>query len=482
MGTYLILGLPLFAALLTLILRNRPRAALISGLIAVLLIWLMLLLIPLPASDLIAPATAETAAVESLAAILGRTFALTAVVRSLLLWLYPALALVFLLSWLEGETAAVISSALASISFLTAALLAQPPTLGALLLIPITISLLPVVNALSSAPPLLRPPASSGLQFLLFTALAIPPLLLVGWMVESGQGGQSSAQFGFLLASLMLLGGFPFTIWVTAVARHALLSALPLIFAIVQTGIILFLFSYLNTTPALARGQQYQEIMQWSAAATTLLAALLLFRAADWREIIGRLLLFDMGLLLLTLATPTATALQDALWLLAGRFVSLMLACSGLHLWQRQAAVESPDESGGYRLTWSFTLLVYGCCSLLGLPLTPGFSGRWLVLSQVATPWLTAVVFFALALAILALLRFLSTHTNGYAAGHSTNDADQTQMARIFTDVRGSMNHSDGEPHLTKWLVGVAIFIGLLLTLLPSFFGRYATHLNTLLQ
>ncbi len=270
----------------------------------------------------------------------------------------------------------------------------------------------------------------------------------------------------------MLLGGFPFAIWVTAVARHALLSALPLIFALIQSGILLFLFGYLNTTPVLARGQQYQEIMQWSAAATTILAALLLFRAADWREILGRLLLLDMGVLLLALAPPTATMLQNTLWLLAGRFVSLILACAGLMLWQRQAATD--NESGGRHLSWSFVLLSYGCLSLLGLPLTPGFSGRWLILSQLAPPWLTAVAFLALALAILALLRFFSTFIRSYA-----DDADGTQMTRIFTAWGASFNSSSS---LVKWLVGVAILIGLLLSILPSLLGRYATQLAAYLQ
>jgi NADH:ubiquinone oxidoreductase subunit 2 (subunit N) len=43
----------------------------------------------------------------------------------------------------------------------------------------------------------------------------------------------------------------------------------------------------------------------------------------------------------------------------------------------------------------------------LGLPLTPGFAGRWLILAQATagTPWLAAIIFLALAIATIALLR-----------------------------------------------------------------------------
>jgi formate hydrogenlyase subunit 3/multisubunit Na+/H+ antiporter MnhD subunit len=262
----------------------------------------------------------------------------------------------------------------------------------------------------------------------------------------------------------MLLGGFPFSVWVTAVTRQARLSALPLVLAIIQTGIVFFLFMFLNTAPVLGRGEPFRQLMQWSAAATTLLAALLLQRAADWREVIGHLVLLDMGLMLLTLAVPNPDTVQAAFWLLAGRFFSLMLACIGLSLWQRQGATGGfvVDANNGRLAPWPMGLLIYGCLSLLGLPLTPGFSGHWLVLTRTTSgaSWLAVVVFLALALAALALAR------------------------RAWASLPWllSPTEPDSESRRMKWLVGAAVFVALLLTFFPSFLGRYITQIANSLQ
>lgn len=465
----LILALPLLAALGAWSLRRWPRAVLLTGLATTLILWLLLFVMPVevgrpPPVAAAAVTTTESAATQVAPFLFGRVAELTPGVRSLLLWLYPALALVFLLAWLQQEATAVIPSTLGAMSFLSGAFLVEPTSLGIILLIGVAVMLLPVMNGRTST----QHPnaAAAGLRYLLFTTLAVPPLLLVNWLVESGQGAQSSALFGFLLASLMLLGGFPFSVWVTAVTRQAFLAALPLTLALIQTGIVIFLLTILNTAPPLGRGEPFQQLLQWSAAATALLAALLLQRAADWREVIGRLVLLDMGLLLLALAVPNPDTIQAALWLLAGRFASLLLACTGLSLWQRQGATGgfAPDPDNGRRAPWSIALLIYGCLSLLGLPLTPGFSGHWLVLTQATSatpiPWLTAAIFLALALAALALLRRI--------------------WASLSLSDRSSM--SDDEPRSVKWLVGAAMFVGLLMTFLPSLFGRYAIQIASSLQ
>jgi NADH:ubiquinone oxidoreductase subunit 2 (subunit N) len=444
MGATFVLGLPLLAALIASSLRRWPKAVFVTGLVTALLIWFWLLISSPEAGS---PGSIGPAAEATL--VFGSSLEMAPGVRLLFLWLYPALALVFLLAWLREETIALVPSSLATMSFLMTALFIRPSSLGTLLLVGLSVVLLPAIARHTHA-------VTAGLRFLLFTVLALPPLLLVHWMVGSGQGAQTSALFGFLLSSLLLLGGFPFMVWVTAVTRHALLSALPLILAIVQSGVVMFLFTLLNDAPALGRGGPFRELIQWSAAATTLLAALLLHRATEWRQIIGRLLLLDMGILLLTLISPNANAAQVALWLLAGRFVSLMMACIGLTLWQRQSSFTGPvpEPGSGRRAPWSAGLLVYGCLSLLGLPLTPGFSGRWLVLTQTTTtPWVTVVVFLALAIATIALLRVVWL----------TTTLDQT----------ATPSTSIGEQPGTRWLAGAAIGLALLITFFPHFLGQY---------
>jgi NADH:ubiquinone oxidoreductase subunit 2 (subunit N) len=54
-------------------------------------------------------------------------------------------------------------------------------------------------------------------------------------------------------------------------------------------------------------------------------------------------------------------------------------------------------------------LFIYGTMSLAGLPLTPGFAGRWGVITLVAaqSPWLAALLLLAAASSLFGLWRAL---------------------------------------------------------------------------
>jgi formate hydrogenlyase subunit 3/multisubunit Na+/H+ antiporter MnhD subunit len=111
--------------------------------------------------------------------------------------------------------------------------------------------------------------------------------------------------------------------------------------------------------------------------------------------------------------------------------------------------------------------LLYGCFSLLGLPLTPGFAAHWTALTSAlnGTPWLAAVVFLSLACASFALGRALQTL---FRSATSPSPIDPSLATRHLLPA---------ESAATRWLVAVAMLLALLFTLFPSLLQQYANQL-----
>ena len=108
----------------------------------------------------------------------------------------------------------------------------------------------------------------------------------------------------------------------------------------------------------------------------------------------GAALTLDAGWLSLAALSPGAGGLAIALAALIGRTLSLSLLALSL-AW----------PAGGATGRLRAALLLYGGLSLLGLPLTPGFAGRWAQLSLLGAGVWAAVAVAALAVAGWGLWR-----------------------------------------------------------------------------
>jgi formate hydrogenlyase subunit 3/multisubunit Na+/H+ antiporter MnhD subunit len=96
--------------------------------------------------------------------------------------------------------------------------------------------------------------------------------------------------------------------------------------------------------------------------------------------------------------------LSAALFALMLRFFSLLLCALGLHL----MSTPGRDES---RRSWAVILFAYGAFSLAGVPLTPGFAGRWAILDMAGavSTWLAAALLLFAVAGVAGLLRWLIT-------------------------------------------------------------------------
>ena len=434
---FLLLILPWVAAVAALAAGRWRRVAAAAGLVGVAA---LAALVGLAASLPGDPATT----------VFGRTLTLTPLARGLLLLVYLLVGGLLVLHWFRPVSPSFAASALAVQSPLAAALLIAPPGLAlALLVVALALLAIALTGGRSAA-------AGSAWRAFLLSVLGLLPLLWVAWAQAAGQASGAALPLGLLVATLLLLGGFPFHIALRGLARWSPPGALALALGPAQVVVVVLLFGLLDLAPAARGAAEFQTALRGSAVLSALLGAFLMARARTWRGALGGALLLDAGALTLAALATGAAGLAVALAALIGRTVSLLLLALGLSWPARDAG-----RAGRLRTA----LLLYGGLSLLGLPLTPGFAGRWAQLSLLgaAWPWAAAAVLAALGVAVWALWRvWLSVE--GDVAGVAA-EAGSHPVPQVV---------GRGEQIAALMLLGLAALLGLFPGLLTALAARLA--------
>lgn len=194
--------------------------------------------------------------IDSSLNILGRTLLIQPAEGSLLALIYGAVAL-----WFFGAEAAKSALRLVPLGFMITALMvasiAVEPFLYAALFIEIAILLaIPLLTSLY------RPPSKGIIRFLIYQTLAMPFILLAGWMlagVEASPGdlalaGQSASMLGLGFAFLLAI--FPLYTWVPMLAEETSPYSLSFLLWILPTITIIFGAGFLDRYSWLRSSEQ----------------------------------------------------------------------------------------------------------------------------------------------------------------------------------------------------------------------------------
>jgi formate hydrogenlyase subunit 3/multisubunit Na+/H+ antiporter MnhD subunit len=377
---------PSLAAAVALIIRQRRRATVIFGLAVLGLLTLLLWL-----------AGPNRLFADSTMAILGREVVLTPLTRSLFLFIYPAMGVLFVATWFRPGGRAIVPLGLAALAPPAGALMVSPAGVGTVLIVAAAAVLIPTLHGGRYEA------AAAAWRYFVLITVALAPILLT---ISPPPDGAVSWAIP-LLAALILLGGFPFHIWAGGLGRRAPHAALALALGLAQIVVVVMVLSFLDAAPAARNSVEFQAAVRWSAALTALIAAFEMWRAVDWRGLIAGALALDMGLLLAATLAPGAGGLLIALPALMSRFLSLLLITLAWGWPVGDAGGSEADPVRRWAGRLPTALLVYGCLSLIGLPLTPGFAGRWAQLAVVGdeSMWPGLLLVVSLALAALATAR-----------------------------------------------------------------------------
>jgi formate hydrogenlyase subunit 3/multisubunit Na+/H+ antiporter MnhD subunit len=346
--------------------------------------------------------------------LLGRELVLEEVDRIAIAFLYLTAAGIFALAWQVSPRAMVFPVGFGLLSLLSGSLLIRP-LIYASLLLEVAIAL-----SIFALQPEDRGPTRGGLQYLSFSLLALPGLLIIHWLMEryaltpDNTALLDTAAVLLTLSFALLLGSVPFHPWIPALASDSEPLASAFVFTVNNGAIWFLLLAFLETYPDLSAYPSFAPLVSSAGLVMVIVGGLF---AASQRSL-GRLMgygsLVDSGVALVALGLVSEQGLALALFALLVRPLGVALMAAGL----KGLRAQRPDGDGpdalrglGRKAPWSTLAFLIGGLSIAGLPISGGFAARWALYRALAPANLSValVMMFASTGIIIGMWRALST-------------------------------------------------------------------------
>ena len=271
----------------------------------------------------------------------------------------------------------------------------------------------------------------------------------------------------FSLAFIILLVGFPFHIWVAPTSTETDSLVLVIALGLVQLIVIFFCINLLQNNPIVLRNSQFSLFLRSSGIVTLVMASILVLTAPSLGKLIGYLIMMDIGATLYALALNSVGGLELGIELVLLRIVSLLLIAIGLTMIReitKKDYVRVNIEVGrstyrgiGRYYPLAAMVLVYGALSLIGAPLTPGFSGKWALVSLASQQSTQGAIIIVIALAAgaVGLSRWVISFW----------ESDRTGDFAELSNSRGA-----------RIIAGLSVIIGIVIAISPIFIGELLSH------
>ena len=268
-------------------------------------------------------------------------------------------------------------------------------------------------------------PASSGvLRYLVTQTIALPFILLSGWMVAGIESAPIASALVLRGTILILIG---FALWLAVFPFHTFLPMLagkshPLVFGFVflmqQSSLWVFLLKFLDQFAWLRNLEGIFPALQWIGVLTLLAGGILASLQSKVNRILAYLVMTETGCALLGIGLIAQGG---------GAFLALSFLPRALAYWQWSYTLSSiqkiaPEVDGSFdslrglfrRLPFHSASLILSMLSLLGLPAFGIFPAKrmlWNIGAGLTLPYtpLLSLAVAGMSLFILRLLRALVT-------------------------------------------------------------------------
>jgi formate hydrogenlyase subunit 3/multisubunit Na+/H+ antiporter MnhD subunit len=355
--------------------------------------------------------------------VLGRSFVLDAHSRLPLSYLYLVGGFLFAGGWLARPGRYFYAVGLSMLGLLAAAGSIDPFLFAAVFL---ELAAMAAVVILASS----RMADERGsLQLLVLYSLAMLVTLFTGWLLENA--GITSLAPELAGRALLLLGlGFsilmlvpPFHFWLPTTASGAQPYALALVALALQSSGLFLLLRFMDTYAWLRDLPAAYAFLRAAGATMLVFGGLAALAQRRLTSMLAYGLLSDFGISLMAIGLGTPAGFQLALGMSAARVVSLAVGALGASVLAREGGSLDRQTTAGAarRQPLAAACAVLGVMGLGGFPLTPGFPGRWALLTQAAGVGLPvgAAILLGTVLVSAAALSWGRTFLLGPAASDS---------------------------------------------------------------
>jgi len=318
--------------------------------------------------------------------LMGRLFLLDALTQQALALMFVMAAVLFLIAWQLPQGRGFFSLGLIMLGLLAAAGMSRHLGITAFIVSVAAIGGVPIIQGG-------QPGSTRGAwRLAVLMLLALPFLLLASWRVDLYREDVENIAY---LGQAALFLGLGMAVWLAVVPVQGWLTAAgaeapPVAGVLVLTGFPLLglvtLLHVLNESTWFTWHEQAGQLLLVagliSAAAGGLLAAV----QRGLRPLLGYAALFDLGCLLVALATGGKGGALAFYAGLAIRALGLTLAATATAAVCKWAGSDAFTALGGtaYRLPLAAAGLLVGAFTIAGLPPTAGFFPRWLLFQDLA--------------------------------------------------------------------------------------------------
>ena len=320
--------------------------------------------------------------------ILGRQISLSYEILPFLAFIYTLTSLWILSSALASVPTTFRPVSLVITALLTAAVGVEPFLYAALLIETVVLISIPILSPLSI------PTRPGILRYLSLQTLAMPFLLLAGWLLTGVETlppnspliGQTMLVLG--LGFALLLGIFPFHSWVPMVSQHAHPVAMSFLMFILPTTILMFALNFLDRYTFLRESENIYQVLQFLGTTMIVSGGAWTAFEKDLKRAFGFSALTETGFSLLAIGLSQTGGLHWLMLLLPARALGFLLWGYTLTLIDDLAgSLQSQAIQGfAHRYPILSTGLLLAQLSIAGLPLLASFPTKIALLTAIFSP------------------------------------------------------------------------------------------------
>lgn len=400
---------PALISIGTLFLQKRRRLVLVIAVFVSFLLSLLAVVQPLGAVLKLGPISLE---LKTTLAVFGRQLILENNDRFFLAFINFAAVFWYVGSYVSGAPTKFIPLGQAVLATLTAALAVEPFLYSAIFMELTAIISMPLVTVYG------KPVGRGMLRYLIFQSLALPFILLAGWMLSSSQANPSDTS-QLTLAALLLglgftfyLGVFPFHIWIPELAEEThpyvagfLLSILPIVS-------ILILLNFLDGIVWLKNATFLAPVLKIVGTVMVLSGGIGAINQKDLRRLLGFAVIFETGFALLSVGLQSSIGNQTFYLSFFPRIIQLGLFSLVMSVFVSEGiGTRFSQIKGQLRANPIFAIaLLLAMFSIAGFPLLAGFPFKVELLEQYANQPVIAIwVVIGMAAMLFASIKLLIT-------------------------------------------------------------------------
>jgi formate hydrogenlyase subunit 3/multisubunit Na+/H+ antiporter MnhD subunit len=370
--------------------------------------------------------------IPSTMTILGRNFILGNDDRIFLAFIFLSMVFWCFSAQAVGTSSKFIPISFAVVSFLIAALAVEPFLYSAIFVELAVIVCLPILVKRG------KPVGKGILRFLIFQSLAMPFILLAGWILSGVQTSFSDLR-QLYLAALFLglgfafwLGIFPFHFWIPEFCEENDFFANGFVLSIFPASIILIMLDFINGLTWLRDSAFLVPVLRVCGTLMIATGGIWAAMQKNLRRVIGYVAILQTGFLLVDISLQTELGTKPFYFSILSRGLEMGLLILALKILQGEdQEINLSNIDGKFKEYPLATIgLLVGMFSSAGLPLLASFPSRVILFTSLTdTP---NIIYWNLAGCIAVLLITCSILRHFFGGRISHGSLQETRLQELL--------------------------------------------------